>query len=109
MAAIMDVDENLKQTYIQYDPAPRKGNEVQKKRVPDYFLWIIILHSKLSLFAIIIFVVILLKISTLCQPIYRLFAPQKIVWDFRQKEWEIIDCMLLLMKLKTIASKQSLM
>ena len=38
MAAIMDVDENLKQTYIQYDPAPRKGNEVQKKRVPDYFL-----------------------------------------------------------------------
>ena len=37
-AAIMDVDENLKQTYIQYDPAPRKGNEVLKKRVPDYFL-----------------------------------------------------------------------
>ncbi len=35
----MDVDENLKQTYIQYDPAPRKGNEVLKKRVPDYFLW----------------------------------------------------------------------
>jgi serine/threonine-protein phosphatase 2A catalytic subunit len=34
----MDVDENLKQTYIQYDPAPRKGNEVSKKRVPDYFL-----------------------------------------------------------------------
>ena len=43
MAAIMDVDENLKQTYIQYDPAPRKGNEVQKKRVPDYFLWALIL------------------------------------------------------------------
>lgn len=38
-AAIMDVDETLKQTYIQYDPAPRKGNEVLKKRVPDYFLW----------------------------------------------------------------------
>ena len=35
----MDVDENLKQNYIQYDPAPRKGNEVEKKRVPDYFLW----------------------------------------------------------------------
>jgi serine/threonine-protein phosphatase 2A catalytic subunit len=34
----MDVDENLKQTYIQYDPAPRKGDEVLKKRVPDYFL-----------------------------------------------------------------------
>jgi serine/threonine-protein phosphatase 2A catalytic subunit len=26
LAAIMDVDENLKQTYIQYDPAPRKGD-----------------------------------------------------------------------------------
>lgn len=38
-AAIMDVDENLRQNYIQYDPAPRKGNEVEKKRVPDYFLW----------------------------------------------------------------------
>jgi serine/threonine-protein phosphatase 2A catalytic subunit len=37
-AAIMDVDENLRQNYIQYDPAPRKGNEVEKKRVPDYFL-----------------------------------------------------------------------
>ena len=35
----MDVDENLRQNYIQYDPAPRKGNEVEKKRVPDYFLW----------------------------------------------------------------------
>jgi serine/threonine-protein phosphatase 2A catalytic subunit len=34
----MDVDENLRQNYIQYDPAPRKGNEVEKKRVPDYFL-----------------------------------------------------------------------
>ena len=37
-AAIMDVDENLRQNYIQFDPAPRKGNEVEKKRVPDYFL-----------------------------------------------------------------------
>lgn len=25
-AAIMDVDENLRQNYIQFDPAPRKGN-----------------------------------------------------------------------------------
>lgn len=38
MAAIMEVDENLKQTYIQYDPAPRKEKEVERKRVPDYFL-----------------------------------------------------------------------
>ena len=36
----MDVDENLRQNYIQFDPAPRKGNEVEKKRVPDYFLWL---------------------------------------------------------------------
>jgi serine/threonine-protein phosphatase 2A catalytic subunit len=34
----MDVDEHLKNTFIQFDPAPRKGDEIQKKRVPDYFL-----------------------------------------------------------------------
>jgi len=37
-AAIMDVDEHLRHTFIQFDPAPRKGDEIQKKRVPDYFL-----------------------------------------------------------------------
>jgi serine/threonine-protein phosphatase 2A catalytic subunit len=37
-AALMDVDEHLKNTFIQFDPAPRKGDEIQKKRVPDYFL-----------------------------------------------------------------------
>jgi serine/threonine-protein phosphatase 2A catalytic subunit len=37
-AAIMDVDEHLKNSYVQFDPAPRKGDEIQKKRVPDYFL-----------------------------------------------------------------------
>lgn len=35
----MEVDEHLKNTFIQFDPAPRKGDEIQKKRVPDYFLW----------------------------------------------------------------------
>ena len=66
MAAIMDVDENLKQTYIQYDPAPRKGNEVQKKRVPDYFLWAIILsltNTKMNL--ILLCCLILLRMSSL--------------------------------------------
>jgi serine/threonine-protein phosphatase 2A catalytic subunit len=38
-AALMDVDEHLKNNFIQFDPAPRKGDEIQKKRVPDYFLW----------------------------------------------------------------------
>ncbi len=40
----MDVDENLRQNYIQFDPAPRKGNEVEKKRVPDYFLWFLSIY-----------------------------------------------------------------
>lgn len=34
----MEVDENLKQTFIQFDPAPRKEVEEAPKRVPDYFL-----------------------------------------------------------------------
>lgn len=38
LAAVMEVDEALNQTYIQYDPAPRKGN-AKRGRVPDYFLW----------------------------------------------------------------------
>jgi serine/threonine-protein phosphatase 2A catalytic subunit len=37
-AAIMDLDEHMRESYIQFDPAPRKGNEILKKRVPDYFL-----------------------------------------------------------------------
>ncbi|CAD8120429.1 unnamed protein product [Paramecium sonneborni] len=37
-AGIMEVDENLRQTFIQFDPAPRSENETVPKRVPDYFL-----------------------------------------------------------------------
>ncbi|CAK59751.1 unnamed protein product (macronuclear) [Paramecium tetraurelia] len=37
-AGIMEVDENLRQTFIQFDPAPRSENESVPKRVPDYFL-----------------------------------------------------------------------
>ena len=36
-AAIMDVDENLSTSYIQFDQAAASGEKLQK-RVPDYFL-----------------------------------------------------------------------
>ena len=38
LAAIMEIDQRLNQNFIKFDPAPREGNEVEKKRVPDYFL-----------------------------------------------------------------------
>lgn len=37
-AAMMEIDEKLKNSYVTFDPAPREGNEVEKKRIPDYFL-----------------------------------------------------------------------
>ena len=40
-AAIMEVDENKRQTLLQFDPSPNQGNESTKesdKRTPDYFL-----------------------------------------------------------------------
>lgn len=39
-AAIMELDENLDYTFLQFDPAPRKeDNSMEvKKRTPDYFL-----------------------------------------------------------------------
>jgi serine/threonine-protein phosphatase 2A catalytic subunit len=37
-AAIMEMDEHLEYTFLQFDPAPRRGETVQQKRVPDYFL-----------------------------------------------------------------------
>mmetsp|Transcript_12551 Transcript_12551/g.14472 ORF Transcript_12551/g.14472 Transcript_12551/m.14472 type:complete len:315 (+) Transcript_12551:38-982(+) len=37
-AAIMEVDEALRTNYLQFDPAPRKGDPNVQKRVPDYFL-----------------------------------------------------------------------
>jgi len=37
-AAIMEVDENLKMTYLQFDPAPRRGEAHLTKKTPDYFL-----------------------------------------------------------------------
>ena len=40
-AAIMEVDENKRQTLLQFDPSPNQGNDSNResdKRTPDYFL-----------------------------------------------------------------------
>ena len=37
-AAFMEVDENLKFTFTQFEPAPRDADFNKKSRVPDYFL-----------------------------------------------------------------------
>uniref|UniRef100_A0A7S3J9F5 Serine/threonine-protein phosphatase n=1 Tax=Euplotes harpa TaxID=151035 RepID=A0A7S3J9F5_9SPIT len=37
-AAIMEVDEHLKYTFLQFDPAPRTDEPNVNKRTPDYFL-----------------------------------------------------------------------
>nr|CAG8551241.1 13475_t:CDS:2 [Entrophospora candida] len=37
-AAIMEIDEHLKYTFLQFDPAPRKGEPHITRRTPDYFL-----------------------------------------------------------------------
>lgn len=38
MAAMIQVDENLKTTYMQFDPSPRRGEANLAKKTPDYFL-----------------------------------------------------------------------
>lgn len=37
-AAIMEVDEDLNQTFLQYDPSPRPGEPSVSRKTPDYFL-----------------------------------------------------------------------
>nr|AAK52678.1 serine/threonine phosphatase Pph21p [Yarrowia lipolytica] len=37
-AAIMEVDENLSNSFLQYDPCPRPGEPSVSRRTPDYFL-----------------------------------------------------------------------
>ena len=38
-ASIMEVDDNMNTEFLQYDPAPRRGEEQSSaKRCPDYFL-----------------------------------------------------------------------
>ncbi|KAG1569207.1 hypothetical protein G6F50_006590 [Rhizopus delemar] len=38
-AAIMEIDEHMKYTFLQFDPAPRKGEPHVTRRTPDYFLY----------------------------------------------------------------------
>ena len=37
-AAILEVDEHLTYNFIQFDPAPRRGEPHVTRRAPDYFL-----------------------------------------------------------------------
>lgn len=37
-AAIIEVDEFMNQTHLQFDPAPRRGESHLTKKTPDYFL-----------------------------------------------------------------------
>lgn len=37
-AAIMELDESMKHTFLQFDPAPRRGEPHVTRRTPDYFL-----------------------------------------------------------------------
>jgi len=37
-AAIMEIDEHLEYTFLQFDPAPRRGEPQITRRTPDYFL-----------------------------------------------------------------------
>jgi len=37
-AAIMEMDEHLEYTFLQFDPAPRTQEQPVQQRVPDYFL-----------------------------------------------------------------------
>ena len=37
-AAIMELDDKMQSNFIQFDPAPRKGEPNVTRRTPDYFL-----------------------------------------------------------------------
>ena len=37
-AAIMELDDTLKYSFLQFDPAPRRGEPHVTRRTPDYFL-----------------------------------------------------------------------
>jgi serine/threonine-protein phosphatase 2A catalytic subunit len=37
-AAIMELDDSMKYTFLQFDPAPRRGEPHVTRRTPDYFL-----------------------------------------------------------------------
>ena len=37
-AAIIEVDQHLNENYLQFDPYPRRGEELITRKTPDYFL-----------------------------------------------------------------------
>jgi serine/threonine-protein phosphatase 2A catalytic subunit len=37
-ASILEIDENMRYTFLQFDPAPRRGEPQITRRTPDYFL-----------------------------------------------------------------------
>jgi serine/threonine-protein phosphatase 2A catalytic subunit len=37
-AAIIEFDENMVETYQQFDPYPKRGEAVITRKTPDYFL-----------------------------------------------------------------------
>lgn len=37
-AAIMELDDSLKYSFLQFDPAPRRGEIQVTRKIPDYFL-----------------------------------------------------------------------
>ncbi|MES1907854.1 MAG: serine threonine-protein phosphatase [Cercozoa sp. M6MM] len=37
-AAILEIDENMDTSFLQFDPAPRRGEPHVTRRIPDYFL-----------------------------------------------------------------------
>jgi hypothetical protein len=38
MASILEVDDDMGHTFIQFEPAPRRGEPDVTRRTPDYFL-----------------------------------------------------------------------
>lgn len=48
MASILEVDDCRSHTFIQFEPAPRRGEPDVTRRTPDYFLWsclcVILIH-----------------------------------------------------------------
>lgn len=37
-AAFLEIDEHMNESYLQFDPYPRRGEENIVKKTPDYFL-----------------------------------------------------------------------
>lgn len=38
MAAIMEIDERMERSFLQFEPAPRQGEPDVTRKTPDYFL-----------------------------------------------------------------------